>query len=239
MAINYNPVGWDPTKYFGPTNMNHMDDGIKAACDGVDKLTTEVAAVNESLEKKSLNTYTTFSQINEEYSASNFVYCNMPNNSTLSISLSAASGENGFANALIPVSSGGTLFVERIGGRGRIEYRDTSRNVHYAYVSDFSKITSNSNVVWDSYALNSDLLTVDLAVNGLNMQPNVDTKLGNVTIPSGYIIVSTDYIADGVNGGTGWGSLILHSTTSGTIYGMSLATITNSSGVIRVLCKKN
>lgn len=117
----------------------------------------QINQINESLEKKRLNTYTTFSQINEEYSASNFVYCNMPNNSTLSVSLSAAGGENGFANALIPVSSGGTLFVERIGGRGRIEYCDTSRNVHYAYVSDFSKITSNSNVVWDSYASNSDL----------------------------------------------------------------------------------
>ena len=87
--------------------------------------------------------------------------------------------------------------------------------------------------------LNSDLVTVDLAISGLNMQPTVDTKLGNVTIPSGYVIVSTDYIPDAVNGGTGWGSLILHSATNGAIYGMSLATITNSSGVIRVLCKKN
>lgn len=43
MAINYEPVGWDTTKYVNPTNMNHMDDGIKAACDGVD-------AANKSLE---------------------------------------------------------------------------------------------------------------------------------------------------------------------------------------------
>ena len=50
MAINYTPVGWNSSSYYGPTNMNHMDDGIKAACDGVDALETELAATNESLE---------------------------------------------------------------------------------------------------------------------------------------------------------------------------------------------
>lgn len=45
MAINYEPIGWNTTKYVNPSNMNHMDDGIKAACDGVD-------AVNENLAKK-------------------------------------------------------------------------------------------------------------------------------------------------------------------------------------------
>lgn len=38
MAINYNPVGWDSTKFFNPTNMNQMDNGIKSACDGVDDI---------------------------------------------------------------------------------------------------------------------------------------------------------------------------------------------------------
>lgn len=38
MAINYTKVGWDTTKYINPTNMNKMDDGIKAAADGVDRL---------------------------------------------------------------------------------------------------------------------------------------------------------------------------------------------------------
>lgn len=49
MPINYEPVGWDTTKFVNPTNMNQMDNGIKAACDGVDALTEEVADVNESL----------------------------------------------------------------------------------------------------------------------------------------------------------------------------------------------
>ena len=48
MAISYEEVGWDPSKYFGPTNMNHMDDGIKAACDGVDKLTTDIGTADLS-----------------------------------------------------------------------------------------------------------------------------------------------------------------------------------------------
>lgn len=38
MAINYEKVGWDNSKFVGPTNMNQMDDGIKSACDGVDAL---------------------------------------------------------------------------------------------------------------------------------------------------------------------------------------------------------
>lgn len=36
MAINYTKIGWDTSKYVNPTNMNQMDDGIKAACDAID-----------------------------------------------------------------------------------------------------------------------------------------------------------------------------------------------------------
>lgn len=38
MAIEYDKIMWDTTKYVNPTNMNHMDDGIKAACDAVDNM---------------------------------------------------------------------------------------------------------------------------------------------------------------------------------------------------------
>lgn len=37
-TINYTKVGWDNDKFFNPTNMNHMDDGIKAACDAYDSI---------------------------------------------------------------------------------------------------------------------------------------------------------------------------------------------------------
>lgn len=47
MAINYSPIGWDTNKYVNPTNMNQMDNGIKAACDAIDsevvKLSSEGA----------------------------------------------------------------------------------------------------------------------------------------------------------------------------------------------------
>lgn len=43
MAIDYTKVGWDTTKYVNPTNMNQMDNGIKAACDGVDGHDTAIA----------------------------------------------------------------------------------------------------------------------------------------------------------------------------------------------------
>ena len=49
MAIEYEKIGWDTSKYINPTDMNHMDDGIKAACDGVDKNTQSIEALNSNL----------------------------------------------------------------------------------------------------------------------------------------------------------------------------------------------
>lgn len=40
MAINYTPIGFNTKTYSNPTTMNHMDNGIKSACDGVDSLST-------------------------------------------------------------------------------------------------------------------------------------------------------------------------------------------------------
>lgn len=51
MAINYEKVGWDTTKYFNPSNMNHMDDGIKAACDKADANESAIAEVNSNFLK--------------------------------------------------------------------------------------------------------------------------------------------------------------------------------------------
>ena len=47
--INYQQIGWDTTKYFNPTNMNHMDDGIKAACDKADANEESISDVNNKL----------------------------------------------------------------------------------------------------------------------------------------------------------------------------------------------
>ena len=63
MAINYEPVGWDTTKHFNPTNMNHMDGGIKAACDKVDEHDSEIAEINSNLDaslENYNNTYADF-----------------------------------------------------------------------------------------------------------------------------------------------------------------------------------
>lgn len=40
--VGYTPIGWDPTKKFNPSNMNHMDDGIKAVADRLDVLGPQV-----------------------------------------------------------------------------------------------------------------------------------------------------------------------------------------------------
>lgn len=59
MAINYTPVGWDISDYVNPTNMNQMDSGIKAACDGVDKLEKDIANTNSNLSNiVKMHTYT-------------------------------------------------------------------------------------------------------------------------------------------------------------------------------------
>ena len=49
MAINYQKVGWDTTKYFNPTNMNQMDNGIKSACDNADANDAAISDVNSKL----------------------------------------------------------------------------------------------------------------------------------------------------------------------------------------------
>lgn len=57
MAINYTKIGWDTTKYVNPTSMNQMDDGIKAACDGVDGISANyIKANNNVLQKIALST---------------------------------------------------------------------------------------------------------------------------------------------------------------------------------------
>lgn len=48
MAINYTKIGWDTSKYVNPTNMNQMDNGIKAACDGVDEISANYIKATSS-----------------------------------------------------------------------------------------------------------------------------------------------------------------------------------------------
>lgn len=49
MAINYNRVNWDTTKYVNPTNMNNMDAGIKAACDFADENAGTIETLDEDV----------------------------------------------------------------------------------------------------------------------------------------------------------------------------------------------
>lgn len=55
MAINYEQVGWDTSKYVNPTRMNHMDDGIKAACDKADAHDQQIDAINSNLQDLNSN----------------------------------------------------------------------------------------------------------------------------------------------------------------------------------------
>ena len=57
MAINYSEVGWNSGSYLGPTNFNHMDDGIKAACDQADENAADIISINESLAKLAIATH--------------------------------------------------------------------------------------------------------------------------------------------------------------------------------------
>ena len=48
MSIDYQKYGFNTTTFINPTNMNWLDDGIKAACDGVDKLDDKVGSADIS-----------------------------------------------------------------------------------------------------------------------------------------------------------------------------------------------
>ena len=72
MTINYQKVGWDTTKYFNPTNMNHMDDGIKAACDKADANEAAIADVNSNL-YNAKNPVMLYDISTESYNANDFL----------------------------------------------------------------------------------------------------------------------------------------------------------------------
>ena len=57
MAINYEQVGWDTSKYVNPTRMNHMDDGIKAACDKVDEHDQQIETINSNFNGLNTNQF--------------------------------------------------------------------------------------------------------------------------------------------------------------------------------------
>ncbi len=48
MSIDYQKYGFNTTTFINPTNMNWLDDGIKAACDGVDELGNKVGSTDIS-----------------------------------------------------------------------------------------------------------------------------------------------------------------------------------------------
>lgn len=73
MAIEYERVNWDTTKYVNPTNMNQMDAGIKAACDGVDENSSAISAINSTLQNLKWGSLETVGTLNN---TSNTLTCN-------------------------------------------------------------------------------------------------------------------------------------------------------------------
>lgn len=47
--INYIKTVWNTLTVFNPTNMNHIEDGIKSACDGVDELQLDTYASTNNM----------------------------------------------------------------------------------------------------------------------------------------------------------------------------------------------
>lgn len=98
MAINYTQVGWDTAKYVNPTNMNHMDEGIKAACDGVDELQEKIDKVNENLAE--LNSDLGYIDITDQFTVNSdkvrlFAYAE---NGMVTIDIQLRPGFNGSVN---------------------------------------------------------------------------------------------------------------------------------------------
>ena len=116
MAIDYKKVGWDTTKYVNPTNMNQMDDGIKAACDGVDALNVEMEEVKVNASNKILKTYTSLQHVGyDDVSKVTTLTGLVPNGSQLVTSVSASMQEPLYNNGIIPVKAVGTLILTNTG----------------------------------------------------------------------------------------------------------------------------
>lgn len=179
MAINYEPIGWNTTKYVNPSNMNHMDDGIKAACDGVD-------AVNENLGTKNLKTYTDITQFGlESADTIEAIITALPSYSELIYGVSSGSA---LATSLPLNGDTGELRVTKTtsynGGRGRIEcknYRSKAVHINYYYNGTLG--------AWDSNALNSDLpITKDITTQIADVGTwgtSGNIYYGSVSLPSG------------------------------------------------------
>lgn len=149
--INYQKVGWNTTSYFGPTNMNHMDDGIKAACDGVD-------AANENLGKRNLQTYYTFAQIgctvNNTLAE---VMAALPTNSELHLTLSASTTGN-FVNDMPTTGAPAMVVLSKSSDsrRGYATYKRLNSSMTYTQIYENCYI-ENAFVGWERTAKNSDL----------------------------------------------------------------------------------
>jgi len=91
MAINYSEVGWNSGSYLGPTNFNHMDEGIKAACDQADENAADIISLNESLAKFGIELTTNTAGIQGIAEALNTAYSNLPTGECLCILIIANS----------------------------------------------------------------------------------------------------------------------------------------------------
>lgn len=191
MAINYTEVGWDTSKYVNPTNMNQMDDGIKAACDGVDEL-------NSTKLDKAGGTMT-----------GNLTITNSSAQPTLTIGSTSSTrlsilnlySNNGYAASIYPLAAFTTNRAIRIpNADGTLAL--TSDIVFEDYSHEYT-VSANGTVYWNPKTSDGASKSGYTAVGILNMKTN-DSRLLIANMQAGtnssYDIILKNISSDSFSG---------------------------------------
>lgn len=190
MAIDYKPMGWSTADYINPTNMNHMDDGIKAACDGVDAVNENLGYLSDVADytkmpsriiggTSDMNTFTEYGR----YGGSAF-----PSNMTNLPTEISALGAN---------ACNFELQVKNIGNQKCQVLMTNAYNANRNYIH-VRGINGGSFGEWEYLVKNSDLAKIKAYRLAL---PYVSGYYcySDITVPSGYIAVATVYSTDNTN----------------------------------------
>ena len=172
MAIDYKKVGWDTSKFVNPSNMNQMDDGIKAACDGVD-------ALNENIATKNLKTYTSLAQIGcTSANTISEIMAKLPSNAVLDIGVSST--ENNLTNSLPVVAAGRLVVTKQYSARGIAIFTRFSNGNTW-----INPYMDSVFVGWEQFALINDSIKVSKEVT-VNISNSV----------TAYSEIHIGYVAD-------------------------------------------
>lgn len=143
MAINYTKIGWDTSKYINPTNMNRMDDGIKAACDGVDD-------INSKYYPKTGGNITGYAKISHNGAVNEVLYLNNTNTAVDSTYMAFEQDGTNIGYIGVKASTNKPVFKLAGGADKEIALKEataTQENIGYAAPNTTTRFTIPTSMV--------------------------------------------------------------------------------------------